>query len=217
MRAVRHLLAIVTVLATPNACARFQPAVALRPTPYRAASRFALVSDVAYRPELDRGTFRPSDAPEHRHAPEELAAALTLVRQCLATRAPADVRTIRLEPASNAGASTNAAETFTVELAVVSARPGFYRADRISGGTATAAGAGASAVAATASTHVPGQAEAVLFVRAPNGVIVDDNRLFAQRYPNPEEPIEQRANELCAMLLDEANQYFQWRLAGNGR
>ncbi len=211
-------VALLALTLSSPACARFQPNIALRPTPDQASTTFVLSPQVRHRPELDRGTFRESDSPEHRHTPEELAAALPLVQQCLAQRAPSLIHHVRVVAGSSDAPPAN---SFVIELAVVTARPGFYRADRMTGVSANASAPGVSAsgsgAVATASTHVSGQAEAAIFVRAASGAIVDDNRLFAQRFPTPDEPLEMRANELCVLLLDEADQYFQWRLSGNGR
>jgi hypothetical protein len=196
-------------------CAPFQPHVAVRPTPYSATTEFSLVPTVRMRPELDQGTFAPSANPEHREPPDELAHHVALVSQCLTSRAPTALHPYRVfaEPQLRAGA-------FVVEFGMVTTRPGFYRSDRQSSVTTTASAPGSTASATagtdTASTHVSGNAEVMLEVRAPSGAMVDQVRIFAQRFPGPDEPIDQRSSAICALLLDEARQYFQWRLAGNG-
>lgn len=212
-------------------CAPFQPEVALRPVPYRADTAFSLVPTVRMRPDYDRGTFRESPEPRYQHTPEELSATPTLVAQCLTSRAAFEMQPYQVTPNPTAPAGAGA---FVLEFGIVSARPGFYRSDRQSAVTATASanapatapptatttasGATATGGAAmdTAAHGTSGQAEVMLEVRNSTGATVDRVRLFAQRFPGPEESIEDRAGTLCTMLLTEAQQYIAWRLAGHG-
>lgn len=212
MRTARALW-LVTSLCLFAGCAPFQPEVALRPPPYREDSTFVLAPDVPIMPQLDRGTFAQPTSPQYRTDPTELALTPSIVQQCLAAEAGAAPRRFRFVPAAEL-----APDAFRLQLAIVTAHPGFSRPERMAGASATVrapgAAAGASAGVVTAGTVSPGQAEALLEVRAPNGLLIDRVRLYAQRYPQFGEPLEERAGALCAMLFDELERYLAWRIGG---
>lgn len=212
MNAARTLW-LVTSLSVNAGCAPFQPEVALRPPPYRADSTFVLAPDVPLMPQLDRGTFPPPTTPRYQTDPAELALTPSLVQRCFAAQAGAGPHRYHFVPDA-----ALAPEAFRLQLAIVTARPGFLRADRVSGASvgvrAPGASAGASAGVVTAGTGVPGQAEALLEVWAPNGLLIDRVRLYAQRYAQFGEPLEERAGALCAMLFDQVELYLAWRITG---
>lgn len=199
-----------TSLAVFAGCAPFEPEVALRPPPYRADSTFVLAG-VQIMPQLDRGAFPPPTSPQYQTDPAELAQTPPIVQQCFAAQAEAGPRRYRFVPAA-----ALAPEAYRLQVAIVTAHPGFSRAERSSGVGASASApgvsAGVSAGVVTAGTVAPGQAEAVLEVWAPNGQLVDRVRLYAQRYPQFGEPLEERAGALCALLFDQLERYLAWRL-----
>lgn len=186
-------------------CPRFQPDFVVRPAPYRAQSDFAFAPEVALRPELARPDSSPPPAPQYQTDPAELAATPELLQRCLRGRAPTSLQGFRVVPAGSNGA-------FTLSLAVLSARPGFARINRVSSVGAEVPGASAGASVSTAETHGSGFAEAMLEVRTPSGLPVDRVRLYAQRFPGYDEPLPQRAGALCEGILTEVGEYLRWRL-----
>ena len=199
----------VLLLALLPGCPHFQPDLALRPTPYTAASSFALADVVAYRPDLD----------DHRLAvggggdPGELAAAPLLVTQCMTERA------MHAQPIAILPPAVAHADAFSVRLSVTLVRPGWtvlHRDTATASATAPGATAQASAPVVSAGEGEEALAAALLEVRATDGTPIDRVRIFAQRFPREDEPLEQRAAALCEILLDETERYLAWRVGGNG-
>jgi hypothetical protein len=209
-RRVPAILAIALVL---PGCPHFQPELAFRPTPYDAASSFALAEPVTFRPELDDHRLEVSPLPD----PSELAATPALVTACLSDAL------VRSGPYAifPAGAAHPQAFELTLHLTLVT--PGSTDLEgttvsatagaRGSAGHITAAG---SAPVVTAGSGSEGLAAAVLEIHAPDGTPVDHVRIFAQRFPRAGEPLDQRAAALCEILASETEHYLAWRIAGGG-
>ena len=162
-------------------------------------------------PQLDRGTFTEPNDPALRTDPAELAATPGLVRQCLVSSLASGIADFHVVAAE--GAPTDA---FRLQLGIVVARPGFFRADRMTGTSASAAAPGASASGSAAvmteGTSSTAEAEAILEVRAPSGDVVDRVRIYAQRTPRVGESLESRAANLCQALVEKVHGYLVWRL-----